>query len=1071
MDRKLYPMLCAPLLLIAMARASEAENVLPERERIRNETRKQQRSVSGTVRDADTGNPLSGVSIFISGTGRGASSDSDGSYRLDDVPPGAVLAFRYLGYEQTEKTVGDQNVVDVSLRALGSQLNEVVVVGYQRQSMKKTTSAVQVISGEQIENLAAPSFESLLQGRVAGINIQNFTGEPGARNTFTVRGNTTLSPDLNAEIDLANTMSSPLYIIDGMPLSVTDLAGSSATGTNYIAGININDIESLVIQKDASATAVWGSRGANGVIIIKTKTGKTGKPQLRFSYYRGMTERPALQRTLLGATERREKLDILRQYADHSRMGNLPQPLTDSLNDSYNNATDWQDIFYRSGNIDNADGSISGGSETVDYRLSLGHYNEDGIVRNTGFKRYSLRGNFGFRPASFVKSDLTFSTSRMERKRGLGRGFDKIVPIDQAGMPSSFVQLSQADYDFFYGQYDKLMDDNKTDVLNLFSKTYIDILPSLQYSFEGSVQANLDRRDQFQPRELNKGTNFAASNRKDAFVYNLANILNYNASFADGHSIVLTGMQSFQYDDFKSLELRGENLPTDDIRVIRGVAQRDLTGSSDRRNAGLLSLMGQFAYDYKSKYMFSASWRGDASSRFGKNTKWGYFPALSAAWVASDEGFLKDVAFVDFLKFRGSWGRSGTLPADFYAPFNVWDLATTTYDGMGIATPSFSKPLTLTNLTWNKSEQTNVGVDLNLFGNRLNFMFDLYRKVTKDPIMSFAFPFYTGYTKLSYNVPMTIYNEGFDLTVSSRNLRPGGDFQWNTNLNLSYNKNTIGSLPFDNKSFYASSRGYNQQLLYRVGSPIYNWAQMLYQGVYDRLDEIPVNPITGSRLTYFKGSQPVLPGYPRWMDINGDWDVWSDEDRGAADGDLVPTGNPNPRFTGGLYNEFVYKNFSLGVLGTFTFGRDIINTLKSKQFSGIGGNVYNFTNNRLPDLKDVDFWTPEKAQDPNYRAGFPSISPYGPYFYQFDAFSTMWNENGNYFKIKTVTLGYVLPADMARKMGIGLNRVRFYGMLDNVFTIQSASVPDAELISPQGEYSGSAYPLPRKYTLGIEVNF
>lgn len=185
----------------------------------------------------------------------------------------------------------------------------------------------------------------------------------------------------------------------------------------------------------------------------------------------------------------------------------------------------------------------------------------------------------------------------------------------------------------------------------------------------------------------------------------------------------------------------------------------------------------------------------------------------------------------------------------------------------------------------------------------------------------------------------------------------------------------------------------------------------------------------------------------------------------------MPTGDPNPKFTGGLYNEFAYKNFSLGILATFTFGRDIINTLKSNQFSNIGNNVYNFANRRLPDLKDVDYWTPEKANDPNYQAGFPSISPYGTYFYQFFPFSTMWNENGNYVKFKTITLGYLLPESITKKSGLGLSRVRFYGMLDNVYTIQSATVPDAELISPQGEYSGGAYPLPRKYTLGVEINF
>jgi hypothetical protein len=411
------------------------------------------------------------------------------------------------------------------------------------------------------------------------------------------------------------------------------------------------------------------------------------------------------------------------------------------------------------------------------------------------------------------------------------------------------------------------------------------------------------------------------------------------------------------------------------------------------------------------------------------------------------------------------------LPSDFYAPYNVWELSSNAYDGTTFAVPSFKKPLTLTNLTWNKSEQTNIGFDLFTFNNRLNITFDTYRKITKDPIMSFPFPYYTGYTNLSYNVPMTIYNEGFDLTIATRNLSKNSALQWNTNLNVTYNRNRIGALPYGNRSFYADSRGWNEQLLYRVGSPIYQWAQMIYQGVYSHQDQIPGNPITGRPLTYFKGNNPVKPGYPNWLDVNNDWDVWSDEDKGAADGDLVPTGNPNPKFTGGLYNEFTYKNFSFSILNTFTLGRDIINTLKSNQFNSIGSNIYNFTNNRLPDLEGVDYWTPEKAKDPNYQAGFPSIAPFGGYFYQFLPFSTMFNENGSYFKIKTITLGYLVPRTIVDRLKIGARLIRFYAMLDNVHTFQKSHVPDAELVSPQGEYSGGAYPLPKKYTIGLEVNF
>jgi TonB-linked SusC/RagA family outer membrane protein len=1027
-------------------------------------------NITGTIKD-DKGGVLPGITVSEKGTTNQAATGSDGVFTLKVQKLPTTIVFRGIGFKSKEQQVQSEKGISIVLATDNSALDEVVVVGYQRQSAKKSTGAVQVISGKTIEDLPAPSFESLLQGRVAGVNIQNFTGEPGARNTFTVRGNSTISPDLNAEIDLANTMSSPLYIIDGMPLSVTDLANSGATGTNYVAGINVNDIESIVIQKDAAGTAVWGSRGANGVIVIRTKRGLSGKPQARVSYYKGITERPQLQRTLGGATERRAKMDILSQYANWSQMRGFNQPLTDSLNPSYNNATDWQDLFYTTGNIDNADASISGGNEVVNYRLSAGYYNEDGVVRNTGFKRYSLRGNFGFTISPIIKSDFMVSAARINRKRGLGRGIDEVVPVNQGAMPSSFVGLGQSDYDFYYGQFDKLKDDNQTDNLNIFSKTYVDIIKGLQYSLEASAQVNLDKRTQFQPRELNNGVNYAASNGRNAYTYNLANILNYNKTFNETHSIILTAMQSFQYDKQMTDNITAYNLPTDDIKVIQGVAQKDLYANSNILESGLLSYMGQVSYDYKSKYIVNASWRADASSRFGKDTKWGYFPAISGAWIVSDENFLKNTSWINLLKLRGSWGLSGTLPTDFYAPFNMWATSSNTYNGETFSYPSFTKPLTLNTLTWNKSEQTNIGFDLFTFDNRLNITFDAYRKITKDPIMAFPFPYYTGYTSLSFNVPLTVYNEGIDLTIATHNLSKESKLQWNTNFNLTYNRNRIGSLPFNDRSFYADSRGYNQQLMYTVGSPIYQWAQMKYQGVYENQDQIPVNPVTGKPLTYFKGNYVVKPGYPVWNDVNQDWDVWSDEDKGAADGDLVLTGDPNPKFTGGLYNEFIYKSFSFSMLNTFTIGRDIINNLKSNQFNTIGGSLTNFTNNRLPDLEGVNYWTPENAKDPNYVADFPSIAPFGGYFYQFLPFSTMFNENGSYFKIKTLSMGYIVPKKIVDRMKIGARVIRFYAMLDNVHTFQKASVPDAELVSPQGEYSGGAYPLPKKYTIGLEVNF
>ncbi|WP_276501123.1 SusC/RagA family TonB-linked outer membrane protein [Terrimonas pollutisoli] len=1046
---------------------------------VANETPVSQRPITGKITD-ENGQPLSGVSIKIKGASAGTSTNSDGEFSLD-IPENATLVVSYVGYETKE--VKAQKLETIAVRLLpaaSNKLNEVVVVGYQRQSLKKTTSSVQIVSGKAIENLPAPSFDQLLQGKVSGINIQNFTGEPGVRNTFTIRGNSTIATDLNADgLDEARTMSTPLYVIDGIPVSVTDLEGIGSTGNNFLAGINVNDIESLTVQKDAAATAVWGSRGANGVVVIKTKRGRSKTPEVRASYYRGLTEKPKLLPTTIGAEERRQKMDLINEYSTYAQMGSLPQILTDSLNPAFNNATDWQDLFYQSGKIDNIDLNVSSGTETVNYRLGANYYDESGIVRNTGFKRFSLRGNFDFKINSKLNVNLNVSASRLDRKRGLGRGRNEILPINVGQMPASFYAISDDDKSFYHGQFDKLKDKNQSDLISLSVQTNYRILPALDYSFQGSYSKTNDKRERFQPSTLDAGGVSFAENRNGNFEsYYLANVLSYAKSLGDNvHNFGLVGTQSFQLDQRSGGIVGGYNIPDDNIQVVSGVPQQDLFGRSYIQKSGLFSFVGQFSYDYKQKYILNLSMRGDASSRFGANTKWGYFPSVSLAYVVSDEKFMDKIGWINLFKLRGSYGLTGTMPDNFYAPFNVWDLAQGTYNGIVRATPSFDNPLTQPDLTWNKSDQLNVGADLNMFDNRINLSVDLYRRYNSNPILSFPFPFFTGYTQATYNAPVKILNEGVDIQLQTRNLAKSSPLQWTTNFNIGYNKNRIAALPNGNRSFYRDSWGYNQSLVYSVGAPIYGWAQMLYTGVYNRLSDVPVNPYTGQRLSYFKKNYPVSAGYPMWTDVNNDWDVWSDEDRGEQYGDLVPTGDPNPKFTGGIYNEFTYGNFSLGVQCIFTLGRDIINTFDANQFAG----VWNFSDNgtlqdvarfRLPDLSERDYWTPGKAdpaKNPGYAANFPSLSPFGPNYYQFLPFSTMWNENGNYFKIRNISLGYQVPEKILSRVGI--KRARLYSIIDNIYVFQKANVPDAELVSPQGEYRGGSYPLPRKYTLGLEVTF
>jgi len=1034
-----------------------------------------QQKITGTVTNKSDSTPVVGASVLIKGEKKGTRTDSEGNFSID-AAPGQQLQISSVGFNATTVTVSASGLLQVVLVPANNNMGEVVIVGYQKQSLKKTTSAVQVVSGKAIENLPAPSFDQLLQGKVSGINIQNFTGEPGVRNTFTVRGNSTIATDLN-NIDEARTMSTPLYVIDGIPISITDLEGVASTGNNFLAGINIADIESITVQKDAAATAVWGSRGANGVIIIKTKRGRSKTPEVRASYYRALTERPKLLPTTVGAEERRQKMNLINEYGTYAQLGNLPQILTDSLNPAFNNATDWQDLFYQSGKIDNVDLSVSSGTENMNYRVGANYYNEAGIVRNSGFTKYALRGNFDFKLSSKLNAMFNISASRLDRKRGLGRGRNEILPINVGQMPASFYYLSEADKSFYYGQFDKLKDKNISDLLTLSLQANYHVLPSLDYSFQGSYTKTNDRRDRFQPSVIAAdGRSFAESTNGNFETYYLANILSYTKSLGDNkHNFGLVATQSFQLDQRSGSILGGYNVPDDNIQVVSGIPQQDLYGSSYIQKSGLLSFVGQFSYDFKQKYILNISMRGDASSRFGANSKWGYFPAVSAAYVVSDEKFMQQFAWLNLFKIRGSYGLSGTMPDNFYAPFNVWNLNQGTYNSVVIATPSFDNPLTQPNLTWNKSDQLNIGFDLAFLDSRIQLTTDLYRRYNSNPILAFPFPFFTGYSQATFNAPVKILNEGIDIQLQTKNLGRNNPLQWSTIVNFNFNKNRIAALPNGNRSFYRDSYGYNQSMVYSVGSPIYGWAQMLYAGVYNRMSEIPVNPLTGQRLTYFKGNYAVSPGYPIWRDVNRDWDVWSDEDRGEQYGDLVPTGDPNPKFTGGIYNEFTYGRFSASIQCIYTFGRDIVNNFDANQYASVwnfaGSTTANdFARFRTPDLSVRDYWTPGKAdKDPNYAANFPNLNPFGQNYYQFLPFSTMWNENGNYFKIRNISLGYQIPEKILSR--INVKRARLYSIMDNIYSFQSANVPDAELVSPQGEYRGGAYPLPRKYTLGLEVIF
>ena len=961
-----------------------------------------QQTVTGTVLN-NQGNPVDGASVQFKGSKSGTSTSNEGKFSLV-FPQGvqkASLIITSVGMSRQELNVIPGQHVSVVLSAQApNSLDNVVIVGVQSQTKRKTTSAISTVLAKDIQYLPSPSVDNLLQGRVAGLNVQITSGEPGTAPTLVVRGNGKLSQKIgDGNVALAHALSGPLYVIDGIPTNPEDISNAiDATGSNFLAGINISDIESVDVQKDAAATAAWGSRGANGVVYIKTKRGTSKVPEFRVNVYSGITQIPTLLQTATGAAEREQKMAIINQYATPAQLSNLPQLLTDLYNPSFNNATDWQGLFYRTGTINNVDASMSAASENVNYRVSMNYYDEKGIIKSFGYKRYALRGNFNFTISPKLNSQFIVALSKSDRQRGAKYygNSDQNTPVSGSQQPSSLYKVTGFDSGNYLGLAGKLRNKNIDDYYSASLTVNYQIAKPLRYTFQGGANITSSSRDYFSPSNIDQISasqgfpvpSYAESDKGIYNTYFISNSLNYSKSIeTDKHvnNFALTVSQQFNADVSNNNAAGGSNGPSNNIQVVNGIPQADLFGYSDYASDGQLSFTGQLQYDLDNKYLLYGSYRGDASSRFGVNTKWGYFPAAGIGWIVSEEKFMENIKnVVSYLKVRGSYGVSGTQSDRFYAPFNSYNVPGT-YNGSQVVQPSYTNGLTKNNLTWTNTAQKDIGVDMQLFGNRFSLTVDAYEKLDKNGYFNFALPFYVGYESIDFNArDLWINNKGIDITLNTKNLSPRSALQWNMGVTISHNTNIIAKLPANNRTFVVED-GYGVARLYAVGQPLYEMFQIKYQGVYNKQSEIPFNPLTGQNITYFKTYHKVVPGDPKWLDANKDGDVWSDEDNGDAFGDRIPTGDPNPKFTGGWSNTFTYKNFSLDILSVFTWKRTIINTFFQQQilnFSGGFGDINDFAKLRLPDLKGVNYWIPQNAKDdPNYKADFPSINPFAPSFY------------------------------------------------------------------------------------------
>jgi TonB-linked SusC/RagA family outer membrane protein len=1043
--------------------------------------------INGVVKDATDNQPLPGVSVINKSTNNGSSTDDQGRYSIN-MPVGSTIVFRMLGYKAKEIVVkaGDTNI-EIQLESDQKTLNDVVVIGYQKVSRRKASAAITSVDPKSIADVPAPSLSTLLQGRVAGLNVQNFSGEPGVRSTVVLRGNTAVSRNIDnnpnsasGKASLARAISGPLYVVDNVMQSTEDIAAlnfGNGTSTDVLAGIPISDIENIDILKDASAAAVYGSRGANGVILITTKKGLTGKTQINFSTYHGITERPNLDKVLIGAEEGRAKMELINHYGTYDNLKNIPQILTDSLNSAFNNANDYRGQLYQTGKVDNYDLSFTGGTEQFTYRYGLNYYSEDGIIKKSGFDRYSINSRMGVKLAPKLEVGVQIRYNRLDRPRSVSDLSGGNSPFNggyyaSSPLPSSNLFLPDANRDFIFGNTNIQTDANTNNSLSISPTIDWKISDKWLFNTIISYETANSRKDTFTPGTVRRsGTGYATSFVDNSANYLMSNTIQFSTTINDTHHLNLLAGQNTEFHQYRATYAEADGIPNDQISVVKVINKMGSYAYSDLIESGIQTAFFRANYDFKGRYLFSGVINADASSKFGKGNRVGFFPSFSAGWIVSDEPFMKGASsWLTLFKIRGSYGITGRQPdgGDSYLSFNTYNVGagsfpgssnpstgqneSNTYNGVPSVSPNFSGGLSNSELTWEHSKQANIGVDLTFLNARFNFVADAYVRNTTEGIFTLALPITTGYSTITSNAIGT-RNSGIETQFIAHYFNPSKTFQWETNFNFAFNKNLITSLPNGGRDIYLD------KFLLRQGQSINQYNVFEQTGIYATDGDVPVNPIDGSVLSFY--GYPFKGGDPIWKDQNGD---------GILDAtDYVPAGNPNPKMTGGMVNTFSYKNFSLSVFATFTLGRDIYNDYLVGKLShlvptddGDPDPLHALSNNAFPYLNGINYW-----RNPGDNANYPSLSSFSGTRYKYAAVSSRWVENGSYIRIKTATLAYAFKPKVLQRLS--LSRLRVYAMADNLHIFQSANLPDAEQVDAFGIYNGSGYAIPKKYTIGLEI--
>lgn len=1039
--------------------------------------------VTGTVR-TEQGEALTGVTITETGTHNVTTTNGKGFFSINVGHTPANLTITYVGYQTREvKGSGDLNI---TLIAGKSSMSDVVVVGYQTQKRRNVTAAVSSIKGDEIANIPEASFDQMLQGRLAGVSVQAVTGEPGAKPNIVIRGST--------DLDYGNANggnTGPLYVIDGVIYDLNNMAGAYAT-SNPLSLIDPNDIESIDVLKDASASAIYGARGGNGVIIVRTKRARRSeRPQVSFSTYGGLTAEPNFKKVLTGAAERALKLQLLNTQDNYSDLGLglVPQALTDSLNPAFNNDVDWQAMLIRkTAIVNNEDLSVAGyfGGNNA-YRISLNHYSEQGVVKGYSLDRLSPDVNLTLNPMRKLSINADLRLSSEKHTHGAGMAGNPFL-FSSWNFPTSFVQLTPQEIAIYSGTSDVYDDDKILTLLGSINAT--DTLARGFYVTSSFGANNFhEAYNYFSPAALNGVENTAYMNDASNPNWSWENYLTFSRTFKNHHLDLVGGYSAYEANQYYNYAY-AQGIQVSGIYTLETVpAGANLFVSTSRQTKTTESYYGRMSYSFKDRYLMTASLRRDASSIYSPDYRWGTFPAFSAGWIASDEQFFRPLAkTVNFLKFRASWGITGQDPGSWYAKYQTlyndasYLGATTgtlagnalytylggtpsTYNGTAVVSPYNYTDNYMNNGTkssnsvrWEKYPQWDLGGNIELFNSRINIDVDWYQKDAKDMYLwQIPAESTTGYAFYSGNYA-SVRNTGLEISLSTRNLGPGSKLQWNTNFNIAFNKNWVTQLPNGDRDLLFGDPWFRKSLT--LGSPLFSYKLWQVNGVYPTDASVPTDPITGKKMSYF--GTPEQAGDSRIVDQNGDYNIDYE--------DQVTNGkSPLPKATGGMSNTFSYKGISLTIFASFSYGNDVLNGNLSDALNG-GASYSSWGAVSGPaSLGDnlKNFWAKPGDQTTYPRLVYPAggTSAVDPW----NISRSYFLEKGGFIKIKQVTLGYNLPRSITGKLGIrGLN---VYGMAENLHIFKQAKdIPDPELYDPTTGSVNIIYPSGLKFTLGLRAD-